>query len=155
MKPILVRNQEEWTRLAPVLNLSHAPYLPSAAVKKAAKVVLLDQPFLGYYSWTFASMYKEEAQSVDEYLALQEPKFETENVVTINLLDYQHGVILEPDHKALYEAEKAKYEKLLQGVRDAKAGINTRFKQKLDSNEILIADAYTDCLQIITEKTGV
>jgi hypothetical protein len=50
---------------------------------------------------------------------------------------------------------EAKYETLLQGVKDAKEAIKEEFTNALELDGVIRADAYTDCIQILTDKTGV
>ena len=61
------------------------------------------------------------------------------------------------DYQALYEAEKAKYEKLLQGVKDAKAEMDKRADVSYFATDYEkdIAKGYESAIEILTEKTGI
>lgn len=72
---------------------------------------------------------------------------------------WQPNEVSEPDYQALYEAEKAKNEKLTQGVKDAKAEMGKRAElnaaEKYNQHCQSLADAYDSASEILTEKTGI
>jgi hypothetical protein len=60
----------------------------------------------------------------------------------------QPNEVTEPDYKALYK-------ELLQGVKDAKAEMNNQFRKKLYADTIILGMAYNNCIEILTDKTGI
>lgn len=106
-KPILVTNNQDWLRLAPVLEKQgyvwrseQKPTEWPTILNFFPRTILLDE------NKKLALCFNKETQSVDEYL-FQNPKlewkgdtqtggYETEATVTINLA---------PNYKALYEAQ--------------------------------------------------
>ena len=124
MKPILVKNQSEWNRLAPVLEAlgvtmpqgfnysEHVPQLPT--------VIRLRPNTMSWCATDvndWARPQGETLQTVDEYLQAQEPKdisFLAVSVASKNAKQQLFGVAtpyIEPDYKALYEELLAKHEK--------------------------------------------
>lgn len=152
MKPILVNNQSEWLLLAPVLEALGYFWRGSISILSFTPLVFPCTITIigGTITWsTYSCHAKYDTQSVDEYLASQEHKWETEAIVTINLA---------PDYQALYEAEKAKNEKLTQGVKDAKAEMEATeyiFARSGNNYEEDKAKGLELAIEILTEKTRV
>jgi hypothetical protein len=70
--------------------------------------------------------------------------------------------VTEPDYKALYEAEKAKYEALVESVKDAIVEIRDNSNMsaslmlsKSDKSYGYISEGMDDAISILKRKTGV
>jgi hypothetical protein len=146
MKAILVKNQREWNRLLQKRQLywaNGAPviieWIQSKNLSNGILLYMIDKSTIDCFEEGNPSNI--ETQTVDEYL-------QSESLVTINLNDYQHGVVVEPDYKALYEA-------LVESVKDAKAEMSKKFYENIEEGFVLRADAFTDAIEILTDKTNV
>jgi hypothetical protein len=181
MKPILVKNQSEWNRLAPVLEALRYVWFKSN--EKPTEVDIW-----GRWTIPFCIIIKgnemsctanlSNFQTVDEYLQAQEPTS-------------AKNATIEPDYKALYEELLAKHEKpcdpqrlcchnatqklkgqlgesvalyetLLQGVKDAKAEMVAKaikadeIGNKLRDNDYhFTSNGISLAIKILTDKTGI
>ena len=143
MKPILVKNQSEWNRLAPVLANNFNYWIDGTPFKQWHPVdsgiyqypVLVGKAYQNKLEMIPEFALLGETQTVDEYLQAQE-QTSVKNAT------------VEPDYKALYT-------ELLQGVKDAKAEMNNQFRKKLYANTIILGMAYNNCIEILTDKTGI
>lgn len=150
MKPILVNNQSEWLRLAPVLEALGYFWRGGSTPTEFC-------PFNSTQFWVyfdsekflyFDPVFMDDAQSVDEYLTYCQ---HSKNIKPSNSGE------LKTDYQALYEAEKAKNEKLTQGVKGAKAEIVLSHSDCYinSPNPLESQAAYQHALEILTEKTGI
>ena len=74
-----------------------------------------------------------------------------ELAVEVNILEKDGHIankMIEPDYKTLYT-------ELLQGVKDAKAEMNNQFRKKLYADTVILGMAYNNCIEILTDKTGI
>lgn len=140
-KPILVNNQQEWERLAPVLDKQgynwHHPLFqlpqPSFGMRQcfneSTRVVIYLNECL---QWSPLPLHDSRpTQTVDEYLSQQEAK--TENW-------------------------EAKYKALEQGVKDAIGEIETaehKLSRSGNNYEEDKAKGYEEAIEILKEKTGI
>ena len=164
MKPILVKNQSEWERLAPVLEAlgvtmpqgfnysEHVPQLPT--------VIRLRPNAMSWCATDvndWARPQDETLQTVNEYLQVQEPNDKPLfNMPIYKPTDYKE---MEIENKRLKAIEK-KYEELLQGVKDAIVEMVAREMHYAtihmqDDIERGMELAYERSAEILTEKTNV
>jgi hypothetical protein len=153
-KPILVKNQSEWERLAPVLEA--LGYVWANTRKIPTEFAIHYYPYYislhGSKELTWRQQEKEPIQSVDEYLQAQEPKELNWNdaIHSLQKPKSSETISLEPDYKA-------KYETLLQGVKDIKAEITENYL--LNANGDIYEKGYafglSKALEILTEKTKI
>jgi hypothetical protein len=162
MKPILVKNQSEWERLAPVLEALEYVWFKSN--QKPTQVDIWDR-----WTMSFCIIIKgneisctaniSNFQTVDEYLQAQEPNDKPLfNMPIYKPTDYKE---MEIENKRL-KAIETKYETLLQGVKDAKAEMERRAikaneigNKEKDNDAIFAAFGLNMALEILTDKTNV
>jgi len=157
MKPILVKNQSEWERLAPVLEALGYVWRGNECIASFFNPLWESMPSIPVtiyierkkLSYNYNKK-RNSTQSVDEYLQANNLKFnELQKVDDINVAD------LKTDYKS-------KYETLLQGVKDAidemdkEAEINRQKMYRNHDNDFdLIAGGINQAIKILTEKTGI
>jgi len=171
-KPILVRNNEEWNRLSPVLEAlgyiwsngkKPTQLHPSDVEGRAVLEFYIYNSYMKYLRYSYAC--KEPSQSVDKYLTSQEQPKET-LMHLASPLQQQNNTEYWYKQSEYY---RLKFESLEQGVKDAKAEMGKTAKGlEFDSSESILehdgerSDEYSyqavgihAALEIFTRKTGI
>lgn len=168
MKPILVNNEAEWQRIAPVLE-DKGYYMPEAMEKIPTAWVLpflpviikLSAPFIDWYA---TNEYEGETQTVDKYLSSQASKPLNWNDATHQLgREKKAFAIAEPYIKPTVDWE-AKYKALEQAVKEALNEICVKGQVATDAKQVVIGEkwhkldgletGYIKSFKILKEKTG-
>lgn len=162
MKPILVNNQQEWLRLAPVLEkqghtwgenctpLQYNPFTSGKTYYSGGAIVISFG--WGILSWRHFSENSGETQSVDEYLA-QAKGIETNELQKVNDINVAD---LEPDYKALYEAKCKAIEEALNEISIKGQMARSIYRETKDEDMCYMEQgaerAYLKCFEILTSK---
>lgn len=151
-KPILVQNNEEWLRLAPVLEKQG--YVWSHGKKPTEFYPLLNPntPFLVLNNHKkylrFKVKFDEPTQTVDEYLALQEQIGDVFDILDLGQTNGKPPK--EPNSKALYEAQS---KAILEAIAEMEE-VEHKLSRSGNNYEEDKAKGVEQAIQILKEKLG-